>query len=385
MKKILAVLSVCALLLSVAFAQSEDDGSAIWAYQRYQEAMAGSEIDPVITYAKMAYERALEEWGDAKKETGLIASNYGNALLRGGKSKEAIGVFRRCEENLVKFQPETIIDLAICQLRQGQIHRSLDDKENSERAFLRMVESLSAVEEPVSIEVSTLLGEAYLGLAQVSFPEKVRLRRQEQDFSSRTEKSKRYLDLAYPHLVAAYGENHHSLGTLHYLYGLIHESARDWKKAMDAYNRSYDIRKNLFGEEAPASKAAYGRYRFAGSFAGGAEGRDKIIRTKGDKCFYRKVEDEKITSCLKYRKIPEFPTTKVYSGEFGFVLVSYTISETGQTRDVEIIASWPGGEFDHVAKSSIERWKFTPPVNEAGEVKALTDIEALFNFKLVHR
>jgi TonB family protein len=385
MKNILAILSVCALLLSGAFAQNEDDGSAIWAYQRYQEAMGGSEIEPVITYAKMAYERALEEWGEEKKETGLIASNYGDALLRGRQSEQAIELFQHCEANLVKFQPETKIDLAICQLRLGQIYRSIDDRGDSERAFLRMVETLSTDQESASVEISSLLGEAYLGLAQVSFPQRVRLRKQEQDFSRRTEKSKRYLELAHPHLVAAYGENHHSLGTLHYLYGLIYESARNWEEAAEAYKRSYDIRKNLFGDEAPVSKAAYGRYRFAGSFAGGVKGRDRIIRTKGDKCFYREVEDEKVTSCLKYRKVPEFPMSKSYSGEFGFVLANYTISETGKTSDVEIIASWPGGEFDRVAKSSIERWKFTPPVNQEGEARALTDVEAMFNFKLVRR
>ncbi len=387
MKNILAVFSVCALLLAGAFAQqSEDDGSTIWAYQRYQEAMGGSEIEPVITYAKMAYERALEEWGDEKKETGLIASNYGDALLRGGEFKKAIKPLQKCEEILLNFQDEARIDLAICQMRLGQVHFRRDQRAKSKKAFFKTVETLSVISAPYDAEISSILGESYLGLAQATLPRKVRLVEQDDDFSRLTKKSKQYLDLAWPLLVAAYGEDHHTLAMWHFLYGLIHESARDWEQAAEAYNLSFEIREKIFGKDALITQSTYGRYRYADISARYAarsltlEGPEKPNKDAKENCFEKTIGEEIISSCVVHREPPDYPSGAW--GSFGYTLVTFTISEQGRLKDVEIIAAWPEGVFDNVVRRALAKWRYTPPVNEAGEPREIPGMETMMSFRI---
>ena len=65
--------------------------------------------------------------------------------------------------------------------------------------------------------------------------------------------------------------------------------------------------------------------------------------------------------------LPIYPTRAFKSGRQGWVLVKLNVNEYGETKDIIIEKSLPGGLFDVPVNKAINQWKFNPPQN--GEMK----------------
>ena len=65
--------------------------------------------------------------------------------------------------------------------------------------------------------------------------------------------------------------------------------------------------------------------------------------------------------------LPIYPGRAFKSGRQGWVLVKLNVDEHGETKDIIIERSLPGGLFDVPVNKAINQWKFDPPQN--GEMK----------------
>jgi protein TonB len=57
---------------------------------------------------------------------------------------------------------------------------------------------------------------------------------------------------------------------------------------------------------------------------------------------------------------PEYPMSAAANRVQGFVLLRFTVTETGSVADPEVIRSRPSGIFDRAALRSVLRWKYQP-------------------------
>jgi len=60
------------------------------------------------------------------------------------------------------------------------------------------------------------------------------------------------------------------------------------------------------------------------------------------------------------RTLPEYPMRALMNKIEGFVLLRFTVTESGAVAEPEVIRSEPPGVFDSSALRSIRRWKYQP-------------------------
>jgi len=60
------------------------------------------------------------------------------------------------------------------------------------------------------------------------------------------------------------------------------------------------------------------------------------------------------------RFMPEYPVNAATNGIQGYVLLRFTVTETGAVADPEVLRSDPPNIFDRAAMRSVLRWKYQP-------------------------
>ena len=68
---------------------------------------------------------------------------------------------------------------------------------------------------------------------------------------------------------------------------------------------------------------------------------------------------------------PDYPPRALERGIEGWAIVEFAISPTGRTKDVRVVESEPPGTFDQAAIRAIERWKYTPKVQDGTAVESV--------------
>ncbi len=69
---------------------------------------------------------------------------------------------------------------------------------------------------------------------------------------------------------------------------------------------------------------------------------------------------------------PEYPMGAATNRIEGYVLLRFTVTETGTVADPEIIRSQPAGIFDRAALRSVLRWKYQPQLVEGEPVSVIS-------------
>jgi protein TonB len=59
---------------------------------------------------------------------------------------------------------------------------------------------------------------------------------------------------------------------------------------------------------------------------------------------------------------PNYPLNAMKKGLEGYVLLRFTVTETGAVSDPEVLRAEPPIVFDRAAKRAILRWKYQPQV-----------------------
>ena len=69
---------------------------------------------------------------------------------------------------------------------------------------------------------------------------------------------------------------------------------------------------------------------------------------------------------------PEYPMKARYEATEGFVLLRFTVTETGSVADPEVIRSEPPGIFDRAARRAVLRWKYQPQMANGKPISVIT-------------
>jgi protein TonB len=79
------------------------------------------------------------------------------------------------------------------------------------------------------------------------------------------------------------------------------------------------------------------------------------------------------------RIAPEYPERAASRGIGGWVLLEFTVTTTGSTKDVRVVDSDPAGTFDRVSIRAVERFKYRPKVVDGKPVEQ-RGVQIVLNF-----
>ncbi len=69
---------------------------------------------------------------------------------------------------------------------------------------------------------------------------------------------------------------------------------------------------------------------------------------------------------------PEFPQRAAARGVEGYVILRFTVTETGSVADPEVLRANPPGFFELAAKRAVLRWKYQPQIRDGKPTRVLT-------------
>ena len=69
---------------------------------------------------------------------------------------------------------------------------------------------------------------------------------------------------------------------------------------------------------------------------------------------------------------PEYPMAARAKEVEGYVIVRFTVTETGSVADPDILRSEPPGVFDRAARRAVLRWKYQPQLADGKPVSVIT-------------
>jgi protein TonB len=78
---------------------------------------------------------------------------------------------------------------------------------------------------------------------------------------------------------------------------------------------------------------------------------------------------------------PEYPHSALLNETEGYVILMFTVTETGSVADPEIIASEPPGTFDRAAIKSVLRWKYQPQLANGKPISVVTKTRIRFSME----
>lgn len=69
------------------------------------------------------------------------------------------------------------------------------------------------------------------------------------------------------------------------------------------------------------------------------------------------------------RQTPKYPPKAARDGVEGYVVLSFSISTTGQAINIEIVDAQPKGIFEREARKALKRWKYQPQLMDGKPVE----------------
>jgi protein TonB len=78
---------------------------------------------------------------------------------------------------------------------------------------------------------------------------------------------------------------------------------------------------------------------------------------------------------------PMYPPSAQARGQEGWVLVEFTVTQSGSVTDPVVVESQPPGVFDEAAKRAVTKFKYKPRV-ENGKPIAVQHVQHLITFKM---
>jgi len=82
-----------------------------------------------------------------------------------------------------------------------------------------------------------------------------------------------------------------------------------------------------------------------------------------------------------YRASPEYPSRAIRRGIEGFVVIEFTVTQTGAVADLNIIEANPKGWFEKAALSAAKQFKYKPRTVD-GHAIAVSGVRTKITFKL---
>ena len=79
---------------------------------------------------------------------------------------------------------------------------------------------------------------------------------------------------------------------------------------------------------------------------------------------------------------PDYPPRALSKKIEGYVLLRFTVTETGAVEDPEVLRASPEGLFEHAAKRAVLRWKYQPQIRDGRPTRVVTMNRIVFRLDL---
>ena len=78
---------------------------------------------------------------------------------------------------------------------------------------------------------------------------------------------------------------------------------------------------------------------------------------------------------------PDYPHRAALKGVEGYVVVRFTVTETGSVADPEVLRADPPGYFESAARRAILRWKYQPQIRDGKAVRVVSFTKLIFELE----
>lgn len=189
--------------------------------------------------------------------------------------------------------------------------------------------------------------------------------------------AKQYTELAYEELFASKGPAFASTIELQLRLAGFEQSAGNNERAINLYE-------NLLATSSANSKTTYPNAIAA------RQGLIEIYEESGqfDKSNEHCVAIGKKAPCKEYknleilsRKAPKYPASAARDKRQGWVNMSYNIDKKGSVKDIKVIESKGGKDFEKAAIAALKGWRYAPVV-ENGKAIVVKDLSMRLDFRL---
>lgn len=366
------------------------------AYRNYQSAIDEGKERKALRAARNAYEFAEEDWGAARKETALLATNYANLLMELEHWRRAEDIYRRCitilavHEDALKETIDCELGVAFALRRQG----NSSEAEAANNAILAKLAPMLADEQWAQIAA----GDAYLELASLSKREGrhvaprgnigsgrtgTRIDDREGELVAVAPNQRANAEKAIAFYRSAFTQPDWRLAQAYRIAGNLAEKDGDFEIAEAHYRSAYELLLIVSGEEAPETIRMDGMAAFMKLNRISLKYKEENYAARepsGPDCIVYIRDNVEVEACRELRIPPYFPNQALYKDQQGFVLLKYDITEDGIVENLNIIHSWPGGIFDQRALQAAQKWKYYPPKDQYGNSVSLTDVHTQIRF-----
>lgn len=394
MAKSILLLITSMLLLFGSPAAQEIDESALDHFAAYEEALASGGIEEALKEAKLAYEAARREWGRKDRRTGLMASNYGIALLLSGDNRGAKRIFSQCIAIFEAADDESA-DKAYCHYNLGIANENTGRETIAVQSYedaLVILEPLSKTDpEALALAAEVSLVQAKTAI-KIDFKKPARYRSPQEFKRTQNERFSKLNDLTS----RAERFNRDAFGdaSTQYMDVLIQTAKvnaryHKLKTARDSYARAYVIGETLYAPDDPELESLFAQLLKA-DLANSAPntmliGSRDLSPDPGpiveEDCARADVPKEKSRdACPITRWPPRYPNIRPYVS--GFVVLTFDVKEDGSTANFRVVESKPDGRFEKAAIKAVEKWEYLPPVDENGAVYDRKDVETVMTFEI---
>ena len=387
---------ILSLTMSLSAQGAEADDAVMEKYAAYNDAVAAGKDWRARRLAKEAYELAEEAWGESRRETAFLAANYADELTNNENWRQAIGLYERCIEILLKHEG-SLEQSTYCAAGIADAQRNTGDFEKARAAYKEIISVVVPLWESQNW-AALEAGKAYLGLALL--PVRVAGDRspprgtissgqtgsripQKEERSDFDPSGKALAEKAIYYFEHVDDQPGRLLAQAHRLAGNYAEAEEDYESAEAHYQAGLEILRALLGEEHRDTIAMEGRIASVQRFTIFATDEPEPTRQpSSSSCAVVVRGDLEIEVCRDKRYPPYFPNQALYAGQQGFSIASYDINQEGRTENARIVHSWPGGIFDERTLKAVEKWTYFPPTDQYGNVVRVTDYQTQITYEI---
>lgn len=382
-------------MLFMTNAAADSDSGVMDMHRQYLDAVENGNNRDIRRYAKAAYEEAEAAWGDSRKDTGRLAMLYADALLDGNRWRRALKLYQRCQE-ILQTHDDTLQETLRCRVGEAGSYQAGEKIEEAASAAFDAI----AVAEPLAEEepwAAYYAGEAYLQLAALA--KKADIQHTPRGTIASGESSSRlgtkvitpevdtgrrtFAVKAVSYLEASGQEPTMLFAQAYRLAGNYAEADEDYPAAERHYDKAYDVLKTVLGEDDPAAMRMQGMAAYVRTYTLARPVEREPTRKPSDyECMIAVRGELEIEYCVDLRIAPYFPNEALYKGQQGFALTRYDINREGRVENVRIVHSWPGGIFDERAVKAVQKWRYTSPNDQHGNIVRISDVETQVTFRI---
>lgn len=390
-KSILLLIASMLLLFGVAIA-GDGDTNATDHFAAYEKALASGGIEEALKESKLAYNAARREWGRKDRRTGLMASNYGIALLLSGDNRGAKRIFSQCIA-LFEAADDASADKAYCHYNLGIAHENT----GRETIAVQSYEDALGILDPLSkTDPDALALAAEVSLVQAKTAIKIDFKKPARYRSSQAYQRAQNERFSKLHVLMTRAEDFNrdafGVGSLQYAGALIQMAALSQRYdkgriARDSLARAYLITQSQYPPNDPELQSVFALLLRADNSPNtmliGTRNLGPATKRIVDECSLDGVlpGDPENISCGITRWPPKYPTSGPRVS--GFVVLVFDVLEDGTIANIRVVESKPPGRFDKTAIRSMEKWKYEPLLDADGKPQIRKDVETIITLQLV--